>query len=106
MTSTAGPPRRIALDSNGAPSSANHMSEAHAYGSEEDEHAPSTSGAALDLLLTEAGLGMRERFLPGRETLRLVTRLARRPGRVLRRGSALTSEIAKVVAGRSELMPQ
>jgi polyhydroxyalkanoate synthase len=81
------------------------MSEAHAYGSEEDEQAPSTSGAALDLLLTEAGLGTRERFLPGRETVRLVTRLARHPGRVLRRGSALTGEIAKVVAGRSELKP-
>ena len=84
---------------------ANHTSESHAYSSDGDEHAPSTSGAALDLLLTEAGLGMRERFLPGRETLRLVTRLARRPGRVLRRGSALTGEIAKVVAGRSELKP-
>ena len=34
-----------------------------------------------------------------------MTRLARRPGRVVRRGSALTGELAKVVAGRSELKP-
>ena len=34
-----------------------------------------------------------------------MTRLARRPGRVVRRGSALTEELAKVVAGRSELKP-
>jgi poly[(R)-3-hydroxyalkanoate] polymerase subunit PhaC len=74
-------------------------------GPPEVEDAPSTAGAALDLLLTEAGLGARARFLPGRETLRLMTRLARRPGRVVRRSSALTGELAKVVAGRSELKP-
>jgi polyhydroxyalkanoate synthase len=79
--------------------------EAHAPAYHEVEHAPSTAGAALDLLLTEVGLGTRERFLPGRETLRFVTRLARRPGRVVRRGSSLTGELAKVVAGRSELKP-
>lgn len=71
--------------------------------SHEAEDAPAIAGAALDLLLTEAGLGTRARFLPGRETVRLVTRLARRPMRVLRRSSALTGELAKVVAGRSEL---
>ena len=71
----------------------------------EDEHAHSTAGAALDLLLTEAGLGMRERFLPGRETLRFMTRLARHPGRAVRRSSALTEQLAKVVTGRSELKP-
>ena len=79
--------------------------EAHRPAYHEDEHAPSTAGAALDLLLTEVGLGTRERFLPGRETLRFVSRLARRPGRVVRRGSSLTGELAKVVAGRSELKP-
>jgi polyhydroxyalkanoate synthase len=79
--------------------------DAHSPAFHEDEHAPSTAGAALDLLLTEAGLGTRERFLPGRETLRLVTRLARRPGRVVRRSSALTGQLATVVAGRSELTP-
>jgi polyhydroxyalkanoate synthase subunit PhaC len=79
--------------------------EAHSPAFHEDEHTHSTAGAALDLLLTEAGLSTRERFLPGRETLRFVTRLARRPGRVVRRSSALTEELAKVVAGRSELKP-
>jgi polyhydroxyalkanoate synthase len=77
--------------------------DAPSSGTPEAEGAPSTAGAALDLLLTEAGLDTRARFLPGRETVRLVTRLARRPGRVVRRGSALTGELAKVVAGRSEL---
>jgi polyhydroxyalkanoate synthase subunit PhaC len=69
----------------------------------EAESAPAIAGAALDLLLTEAGLDTRARFLPGRETVRLVTGLARRPGRVVRRGAALTGELAKVIAGRSEL---
>ena len=67
------------------------------------EDAPAIAGAALDLLLTEAGLGTRARFLPGRETLRLATRLGRRPGRLLRRSAALTGDLAKVLAGRSEL---
>ena len=79
--------------------------EAHSHAFHEDEHAYSTAGAALDLLLAEAGLGTRERFLPGRETLRFMTRLARHPGRVVRRGSSLTAELAKVAAGRSELKP-
>ena len=69
----------------------------------EAERTPAVAGAALDLLLTEAGLDTRERFLPGRETVRLLTGLARRPGRVVRRGSALTGQLAKVVAGRSDL---
>jgi polyhydroxyalkanoate synthase len=77
--------------------------DARSSSSPEAEDTPATAGAALDLLLTEAGLGTRDRFLPGRETLRLMTRLARRPGRVVRRSSALTGELAKVVAGRSEL---
>ena len=81
------------------------VTEVRSYGSHEGEPEPSTAGAALDLLLTEAGLSTRERFLPGGETLRFVTRLARRPGRVVRRGTALTEELAKVVAGRSELKP-
>ena len=67
------------------------VNDARSSDPQEAEDAPSTAGAALDLLLTEAGLGTRERFLPGRETLRLVTRLARRPGRVVRRSSALAS---------------
>src|SRR6476659_3933379 len=69
----------------------------------EAESTPAVAGAALDLLLTEAGLDTRARFLPGRETVRLVTGLARRPGRVVRRGSTLTGELAKVIAGRSAL---
>jgi polyhydroxyalkanoate synthase subunit PhaC len=81
------------------------VTEVRSYGSHEGEPEPSTAGAALDLLLTEAGLSTRERFLPGGETLRFVTRLARRPGRVVRRGTTLTEELAKVVAGRSELKP-
>jgi polyhydroxyalkanoate synthase len=79
--------------------------EARSFPSHEGEDAPSTAGAALDLLLTEAGLGTRQRFLPGRETVRLATRLARRPGRAVRRSSAPTEELANVVAGRSELRP-
>jgi poly[(R)-3-hydroxyalkanoate] polymerase subunit PhaC len=79
------------------------LRDAHSAGPHEADSAASNAGAALDLLLTEAGLGTRARFLPGRETLRLGTRLALRPGRVIRRSSALTGKLAKVVAGRSEL---
>jgi polyhydroxyalkanoate synthase len=79
------------------------VSEPRSSSTPEAEDAASSAGAALDLLLTEAGLGTRQRFLPGRETVRFMTALARHPGRVVRRGSALTGELAKVVAGRSEL---
>jgi polyhydroxyalkanoate synthase len=77
--------------------------DAHSSDSAEAEYALSTAGAALDLFLAEAGLDARQRFLPGRETLRFARRLARRPGRVVRRSSALTAELAKVMAGRSAL---
>ena len=55
---------------------------AHFDPHESAEH-PSIAGAALDLLLTEAGFGSRARFLPGRETVRLLTGLSRRPGRLV-----------------------
>ena len=90
MTDTATPA--------GAVSPSGHHIDPH-----ESAEQPSIAGAALDLLLTEAGYGARARFLPGRETVRLVTGLSRRPGRVVRRSSALTAELAKIVAGRSEV---
>jgi polyhydroxyalkanoate synthase len=66
----------------------------------------SPDGGALDLLLTEAGQSTLARFVPGLEAVRLAGGLARRPGTVVRRGSALAGELGKVALGRSERRPQ
>ncbi|MEP6816365.1 MAG: alpha/beta fold hydrolase, partial [Marmoricola sp.] len=64
----------------------------------------STDAAApLDLLLSDATRSPLRRFLPGMSGVRFTTNLARRPGRVLRRGAGLVGELAKVGVGRSDL---
>jgi hypothetical protein len=63
-------------------------------------------GAALDLLLTEAGQSTLARILPGLEAVRLAGGLARRPGTVTRRSSALVGELGKVALGCSERRPE
>ncbi|HYB25047.1 MAG TPA: alpha/beta fold hydrolase [Solirubrobacteraceae bacterium] len=61
---------------------------------------------ALDLLLTEAGRSAVARFVPGLEAARLARALARRPGAVVRRGSLLATELAKIGLGRSDVTPE
>jgi polyhydroxyalkanoate synthase len=67
---------------------------------------PSAGHVALDLLLSEASASTRERFLPGREAVKLGAALVRRPKTVARRGRRLGREIGDVVAGRSQRRPE
>jgi polyhydroxyalkanoate synthase len=62
--------------------------------------------AALDVLLTDASAGARERFLPVGPTLRFAGALARRPGRLVRRAAEFGGSLAGVVAGSAEIEPQ
>jgi polyhydroxyalkanoate synthase subunit PhaC len=74
-----------------------------------DMNASDTSASAghvaLDLLLSEASAGTRERFLPGREAVKLGAGLVRRPKTVVRRSLDLGRELGGVVAGRSPRTP-
>jgi polyhydroxyalkanoate synthase len=63
----------------------------------------SGSAAPFDLLLSDAARSPLRRFMPGMSGVRFTTHLARRPGRVVRRGAGLVGELAKVGLGRSEL---
>ncbi len=64
----------------------------------------STDAAApLDLLLSDAARSPLRRFLPGMSGIRFTASLARRPGRVVRRGAGLVGELARIGVGRSEL---
>jgi polyhydroxyalkanoate synthase len=67
---------------------------------------PSAGHVALDLLLSEASASTRERFLPGREAVKLGAALVSRPKTVARRGRRLGREIGDVVAGRSQRRPE
>jgi polyhydroxyalkanoate synthase subunit PhaC len=63
------------------------------------------AASALDLLLSDAALGVARRFLPSSSTLRFAAGLARRPRTVARRGASLASELASIAAGRSAIAP-
>jgi polyhydroxyalkanoate synthase subunit PhaC len=63
------------------------------------------AASPLDLLLSDAALGVIRRFLPNLSTARFATALARRPATVARRGAGLANELARVAAGRSALAP-
>jgi polyhydroxyalkanoate synthase len=60
---------------------------------------------ALDLLLTDAALGLRRRFRPDSSALRFALGLARRPRAVSRQATALARELRDVAAGRSPITP-
>jgi polyhydroxyalkanoate synthase len=71
-----------------------------------EETGHSTAGAALDLLLAEAGQRLHRRFLPpGRSLIRLVGRLARQPRTLVRRAGDLTGDVTTIVRGASERQP-
>ncbi len=63
------------------------------------------AASALDLLLSDAALGVVRRFAPSASTLRFALGLARRPRAVAQRGASLASEVASIVAGRSAIAP-
>jgi polyhydroxyalkanoate synthase len=59
------------------------------------------AAGGLDLLLTDAALGVLHRFRPDSSLLRLAAGLARRPEFVGRQAAAFGSELGRIVAGRS-----
>ena len=63
------------------------------------------AASALDLLLSDAALGVLRRFLPSSSTLRFALGLARRPGTVASRGASLAGELASIAVGRSAIAP-
>ena len=61
--------------------------------------------ASLDLLLTDAAFGALTRLNPGGSGLRLAAHLAARPRLVAGRGRHLLGEMARIVAGTSQVQP-
>jgi polyhydroxyalkanoate synthase len=63
------------------------------------------SQGALEVLLTDAAVGGRRRFLPAGAGGRAAAALARRPRRPAARATALGAELARVAAGHSSRRP-
>ena len=61
------------------------------------------AAGGLDLLLTDAALGVWHRLRPESSLLRLAGRLARRPEFTVRRAGSLATELGRIAAGRSAL---
>jgi polyhydroxyalkanoate synthase subunit PhaC len=61
------------------------------------------AAGGLDLLLTDAALGVWHRFRPDSSVLRLAGELARRPGFVGRQAGLLAAELGRIAAGRSSV---
>jgi polyhydroxyalkanoate synthase subunit PhaC len=61
------------------------------------------AAGGMDLLLTDAALGMLRRLRPDGSLLRLAAGLARRPDLVGRQAAWLGAELGRIAAGRSEL---
>ena len=60
---------------------------------------------ALDLLLSDAALGIGRRFRPDGSFLRFGLGLARHPWSVTRQTAALAGELGKITVGRSAVAP-
>jgi polyhydroxyalkanoate synthase len=69
------------------------------------DEAADAAAVPLDLLLSDAALGVLRRFVPGGYLGRLGLRLARRPATVARRVTGLAGELGAVAAGRSDIVP-
>jgi polyhydroxyalkanoate synthase len=63
------------------------------------------AAAPLDLLLTDAAMGMLRRVNPGGSGLRLAAALAVRPRLVAGRGGQLLGEFGRIAVGRSQVEP-
>ena len=61
--------------------------------------------AALDVVLTDASLSPRQRFLPVTSSVKLAAALIRRPGRVARRAGGLAGALGRVATGAAEIEP-
>ena len=67
--------------------------------------AADAAAAPLDLLLTDAALGVLNRAVPDGSGLRLAAALASRPRLVAGRGTRLAGELARIAMGRSQVQP-
>jgi polyhydroxyalkanoate synthase subunit PhaC len=63
------------------------------------------AAGALDMLLSDAALGITRRFRPDAASLRFAVGLARRPRTVAGRAASLAAELGRVAAGRSAVTP-
>ena len=63
------------------------------------------AAGGLDLLLTDAALGLWHRLRPDSSLLRLAAGLARRPGLAAGQAARLGTEFGRIAAGRSALAP-
>jgi polyhydroxyalkanoate synthase len=63
------------------------------------------AASALDMLLSDAALGIARRFRPDGAALRFALGLARRPRTVAGRAASLAAELGSVAAGRSAIAP-
>jgi polyhydroxyalkanoate synthase subunit PhaC len=61
------------------------------------------AAGGLDLLLTDAALGVWRRFRPDSSVLRLAGHLARRPEFTVRQAGALAGELGRIATGRSSV---
>ena len=60
--------------------------------------APRPTGAAMDMLLTDAGVSGAGRWLPGLAGVKATARLALRPDRLVRRSAGVAAETARICA--------
>src|SRR3954451_9316214 len=66
---------------------------------------PVSGNAGLDGMLTDATMSGVSRWLPGRSVAKTAAKLAMRPDKVARTTLELTTEMAKIAVGRSEVAP-
>src|SRR5690242_5614912 len=67
--------------------------------------AAEAAAAPLDLLLTDAAMGVLRRMNPGGSGLRLAAALAGRPRLVAGRGRQLAGELGRIAVGTSQMQP-
>ena len=67
--------------------------------------AADAAAAPLDLLLTDAAIGMLRRVNPGGSGLRLAAALASRPRLVAGRSRGLAGELGRIAMGSSQVQP-
>jgi polyhydroxyalkanoate synthase len=63
------------------------------------------AASAMDMLLSDAALGITRRFRPDAASLRFAVGLAGRPRTVAGRAASLAAELGRVAAGRSDVAP-
>ena len=67
---------------------------------------PAEAAVALDLLLTEAALGVGYHFRPRTATVRMGAKLATKPQAVAKRSAELAAELTRVALGKSDAVPE